>query len=182
MNIVASNDINEKTLRQLNKDGHKIDVFGIGTNLVTCQAQPALGMVYKVVSFQGTPRIKFSEEIGKVTLPGAKSVIRVFTDETPAFDLICLESEVESILESEELEYFTEKSLESGQQSVKPSSLQLVTQTLFEGGKRLSDKAAIGERRQIVKKKLAQFGGADLVESDYKYKVNYSQGCYKLFT
>ena len=38
MQIVASNDINENTLTQLKKDGHQIDVFGIGTNLVTCQA------------------------------------------------------------------------------------------------------------------------------------------------
>lgn len=78
MKIVASNDINEKTLNELNANNHKIDVFGIGTNLVTCQAQPALGMVYKVVEFQGTPRMKFSEELEKITLPGPKSVVRVF--------------------------------------------------------------------------------------------------------
>lgn len=78
MAVVASNDINEITLTELNAAKHEIDIFGIGTNLVTCQLQPALGMVYKVVEFDNTPRMKFSEEIGKITLPGPKSVLRIF--------------------------------------------------------------------------------------------------------
>lgn len=64
--IVASNDINEQVLHALNEQHHDIDVFGIGTNLVTCQAQPALGMVYKLVEVKNKPRIKLSQDISKV--------------------------------------------------------------------------------------------------------------------
>ena len=46
--IVASNGINESALLTLNAQRHEIDVFGVGTNLVTCEAQPALGGVFKV--------------------------------------------------------------------------------------------------------------------------------------
>jgi nicotinate phosphoribosyltransferase len=78
LDIVASNDINEAVLHSLNKQGHAITMFGIGTNLVTCQNQPALGCVYKLVEIDGYPRIKLSNDLEKVLIPGQKIAFRLF--------------------------------------------------------------------------------------------------------
>jgi nicotinate phosphoribosyltransferase len=76
--IVASNDINEEVLMSLNRAKHEIDTFGIGTHLVTCQLQPALGCVYKLVSIDNHPRIKLSEEIEKIVIPCPKTIYRLW--------------------------------------------------------------------------------------------------------
>lgn len=75
--ITASNEINEKTLLSLNQQGHEVDTFGIGTNLVTCHNQTALGGVYKLVMINGSPRLKLSQELSKVTIPGRKEAFRL---------------------------------------------------------------------------------------------------------
>ncbi|KAK7134056.1 hypothetical protein R3I94_015798 [Phoxinus phoxinus] len=92
--IVGTNSISEQSLSELNKKDNEIDVVGVGTHLVTCTRQPSLGCVYKLIEVRGRPRMKFSEDLEKSTLPGRKSVYRLLdTDAHPLMDLVCLSEE-----------------------------------------------------------------------------------------
>jgi nicotinate phosphoribosyltransferase len=79
--ILASNEINKSVLISLKEQGYEIDAFGIGTHLVTCDDQPAMGCVYKLVEAKGIPRIKLSQELNKMTIPGKKEAYRLFGED-----------------------------------------------------------------------------------------------------
>ncbi|KAK9713544.1 hypothetical protein RND81_06G034200 [Saponaria officinalis] len=94
MSITASNDLNEETLDHLNKQGHQVDAFGIGTYLVTCYAQAALGCVFKLVEINNQPRMKLSEDVSKVSIPCKKRCYRLYGKEGYALvDLMIGENE-----------------------------------------------------------------------------------------
>jgi nicotinate phosphoribosyltransferase len=79
--IIATNELDEYLIQSLQDQGAAIDVFGVGTRLVTGGNQGALGGVYKLVALNEQPRIKISENIAKINLPGKKVVKRWFDQE-----------------------------------------------------------------------------------------------------
>lgn len=79
--IVASNDLDEYLIESLRHQDAKIDIWGVGTSLVTAADQPALGGVYKLAAIRGEdgnwqPRIKLSEQTAKSSIPGRLQVRR----------------------------------------------------------------------------------------------------------
>lgn len=98
--IFASSDIDEYVLTSLKQQKAAIDVYGVGTRMITSNNTPSLGGVYKLsnmfVDGINVPKMKISDNPIKVTNPGVKTIYRLFdksTDKTIA-DLICLEDEV----------------------------------------------------------------------------------------
>ena len=84
--IYASNDLDENTILNLKMQKAKIDVWGVGTKLITAYDQPALGAVYKIVAIEdesGVLRntIKLSNNAEKVSTPGKKQVWRITSRE-----------------------------------------------------------------------------------------------------
>lgn len=75
--IAASNQLDEYVIKSLLEQEAPIDVFGIGTNLVTGKPDAALDGVYKLAFSNGKARIKLSENKAKTTLPGKKQVYRL---------------------------------------------------------------------------------------------------------
>lgn len=165
LTIIASNDINEKTLVELIEAKHALTAYGIGTNLVTCQAQPALGCVYKLVEWKGKPRIKLSEDMPKMTLPGRKRVYRLYGKRgegekkkdpyVPLVDYITLESEEppkvgEGVVCRHPFQ--TQHRL-----LVKPSKVECLYNLVFSNGSIQGSQPTISETRTFVQDQLHSF-------------------------
>ncbi len=87
--IVASNDLDEHLIAELKAAGAKINIWGVGTKLITSYEQPALGGVYKLTAIRDPGgewqyRLKLSEELVKISNPGLLQVRR-FTDAQDKF-------------------------------------------------------------------------------------------------
>lgn len=84
--IVISNSLDEYIIRDLLVQGAEIDSFGVGERLITSKSEPVFGGVYKLASvYDGDmeiPKIKLSENVGKITNPCNKKVVRLYSKET----------------------------------------------------------------------------------------------------
>lgn len=77
--IVASSDLNEYRIDEFRREGAPIDVYGVGTEMITAKPVAALPGVYKLVEDVDGPKMKLSES--KMNYPGLKQVYRVADDE-----------------------------------------------------------------------------------------------------
>jgi len=164
--IVASNDINEDILVSLNNEGHEIDTFGIGTHLVTCQKQPALGCVYKLVEVNGNARIKLSQEIEKLVIPGRKVVYRLFgADKKPLIDVMQLHDEEPPKIGQRML--CRHPFIENKRAHVIPSYVQTLLDLVWDGEKGLTQpQRTFDEKREYCKHQI------DTIRTDHIRTIN----------
>ena len=98
--ICGTNSLDEYVITSILEEGAKIDLFGVGENLITAKSHPVFGGVYKLVAIEKdgkiTPKIKVSNNTIKITNPGFKKVYRFYDNTTnkALADVITLSEEI----------------------------------------------------------------------------------------
>ena len=85
--ISVSNSMDEYLIKDILNQGAQIDLFGVGERMITAKSEPVFGGVYKVCAVEDEqgkiiPKIKVSENVGKITNPHYKKVWRFYGRDT----------------------------------------------------------------------------------------------------
>ena len=178
--IVASNALDEYIIRDLVRQGARIDSFGVGERLITSRSEPVFGGVYKLAAVEDKeghiiPKIKISDNAAKITTPHFKKVYRLFdkTDGKAFADLITLHDE--TVDESKPLELFDPDVTWKKKTFTNFTAVELL-KPIFLGGKRVYEKPSIEEIRAYCKEQIdLQWDEVKRFENPHNYYVDLSQ-------
>ncbi|MFW6268634.1 MAG: nicotinate phosphoribosyltransferase [Bacillota bacterium] len=151
--IVASSNLDENIITSLKVQDAKIDLFGVGTKLITSHSCSAFGAVYKISEYDGEPKIKISDNIEKVTNPGNKKLLRIYDkkDKKIVADLITLSEE--EFKEEENLILFDSRdtwkttTLDAGTYEIRDMFVPVFTE-----GKCIYEKPEVNEIKQYAER------------------------------
>jgi nicotinate phosphoribosyltransferase len=169
--IVASNELDEYIISDILAQGGRIDIWGVGTNLVTGSGEGggALGGIYKMVEQNGLPKIKLSANPEKMTNPGLKKVVR-FYDEENLMDADALAEESEDATSCEVLIVDPNNPLRRKRLNSE-RRIELLT-PIVEAGKIVYDFPSLERIRARRKEQLAQLHDTHKrLHNPHEYKV-----------
>lgn len=182
--ICASGDLDEYSISSLKAQGAKIDIWGVGTKLITSADMPALGGVYKLAAvFDGEkeiPKIKLSDTTEKITNPGMKDVCRIYdgaTDKAVA-DYIVRAGEV---VDAEKPLTLFHPVDTWKRMTVKNFRVRNLREVIVKDGKRVAPVRTLGEISACFKEEYARFW-EEYTRQDvpHIYKVDLSPALYSL--
>lgn len=149
--IVVSNQLDEYVIKSLKEQGAPIDIYGVGTNLVTGKPDASLDGVYKLSEFNNTPRIKLSENIIKTSLPFKKQVYRMIDDNNMFYGADAITIYSEDKVELMEHPFDITKSLELNSFKHEP-----LLQQVMKDGKRVVSPRTVNEIAAYSQSRLKQ--------------------------
>ncbi|MBC7349662.1 MAG: nicotinate phosphoribosyltransferase [Candidatus Aminicenantes bacterium] len=168
--LVASNLLDEQVIRSLIEQEAPIDIFGVGTKLVTGAPDAALDGVYKLSVFDGQPRMKLSDNLSKTTLPGRKQVAR-FQDQQGFFMADAIQLAEEGLPERMFHPVEPGKSLDL--RTYRDESL---LEKVMAGGQRLKAEQSVSQIAAYARQRLQQLPPEHKrFEFPHVYKVGLSQ-------
>lgn len=181
--IVGSNDLDEIIISSLKAQGAKINIWGVGTKLVTAYDQPALGGVYKLSAIKNPGqewqnRIKLSEQSIKVSTPGIQQVRRFSINNENLGDMIYdLNTSFSENVIIDPLDLTRRKSFDE-----KVTYTDLLV-PVFKDGKRVYDSPDIHSIREETMKNLNMFySGIKRFVNPHQYPVGLEKNLYDLKT
>lgn len=183
--ICASGDLDEYSITSLKNQGARIDLWGVGTKLITSADMPALGGVYKLAAIiEGDnviPKIKLSDNSAKITNPGFKTIRRVYDKDGKALaDIIALRSEVfdenKPLTITHPVERWKKMTFEAGEYSLKE-----IVHPVLKGGKLCEKLPDLKEIRAFADGEKETFWDEyKRLDKPHIYKVDLSDGLYEL--
>lgn len=156
--IVGSNDLDEKQILNLKASGSKINVWGVGTKMITGYDDPALGGVYKLVATRDTPssrwnyKLKLSEQLSKITTPGKQQVRRFVNNGEYVADMIFDEF---SPPDQEEVTIVDPIDMTRRKKIARNMAFEDLLIPIFESGRYVYSSGGVSAARQRCKKDLA---------------------------
>lgn len=181
--IVASNDLEELVIEEIIRNGGRIDIWGVGTNLVTGGGPggTALGGVYKLVEHNGQSRIKLSDNIEKSTSPGRKQIYRLTNGKTSYFEADALTLEHEILKEADDVLIIDPRNPLRRKRVSSPTRCEPLLAPVMEKGSRLHPPESL----EVMRKRRVD--NLDRLDPSYKrlvnphvYKVGVSQALWRL--
>ncbi len=182
--IVASNDLDENIITSLKAQGAQVNIWGVGTKLITAYGQPALGGVYKIAAIKEPEgewkyKVKLSEQAMKVSNPGIQQVRRYVKNNEAVADVIYDKDTnlAKGCIMIDPLDMTRQKRITT---DMKGEDLLL---PVFRKGKRVYPEVSLDEIRKNAKNNLEQFhGGIKRFANPHQYPVGLEKSLYALKT
>ena len=178
--ISASNSLDEYIIQDILRQGAKVDLFGVGERMITSKSDPVFGGVYKLAAIEkedGTivPKIKISENVGKITNPHFKKVYRIFDKATGKAEADYITVWDEVIEEGQPLELFdpdaTWKRRTYTDYTIKP-----LQEKIFEHGQLVYQQPTLPEIQKYCKEQIdTLWDEVKRFENPHNYYVDLSQ-------
>lgn len=178
--ISVSNSLDEYIIRDLLSQGAVIDLFGVGERLITARSEPVFGGVYKLVAVEDaegniTPKIKISENVGKITNPHFKKLYRFFGSDTgkAIADYLCVHDE--AVDDSRDLEIFDPEATWKRKTVYNFTAKELLV-PIFKGGELVYDLPTLKEIQAYCKAQVdTLWDEVQRFDNPHTYYVDLSQ-------
>lgn len=182
--IFATNSLDEYIITELERQGARIDAYGVGDAIATSKHNPCFGNVYKLVEIEGQGVLKRSEDKSKVINPGFQITYRIIRNGMFKADVTCLKGDGLS-KKIEEGDCFT---IRDEYDNTKITTFQkgsyeyrILQSKIMERGKRCYDFCHVSDRREYYLKNLGSLNETQrrLINPHY-YKTDISDDLYDL--